>query len=573
MYICLALLLEPCMVTYQHRIEAQAMTMIYGYEKPVFLSLVAWMLYILLENVIGTVVGPSLVFYIESVGGTNQDYGVATSAVCLGMTLLMTFFGKWVDSNGNKYQAPLACSYILGIIGALIYFLASILPNTWAVNAIVAGRFIAGMGAAGKSLVMSWITTAVPLEKQKTVVSFISVVAILGQTAGPVLNTLVSEIDTSIAITSNFSIPLNPLNSIGLLVAIGEALFWLLAVLYIEDPPPRKIDALASNDSTDTVAKSGLGDILKAMMHFDVAFPLVQNFIGCFSYSLYMVAIAPVAQDMLNWTPVEISKLAVVEAVVGAVASVLTVYLAVINTSDFTMLIIGFVVYTAAGVMTCLGWRVDNATVFAYAAPILALNFVGSFLGPASQSKFNKAVFSRPELAGSIGVLQSLYVQAYTLAGVVGPIFVGSYVLRDSNEVSLSSPHELTPWAWYMPILSLIIIIGLLYEEFVLLKDKPKDAGEDEDEEMSPDETTKLVADKRRKSARHSIVEVNQVFSRQYEVDRRFSCEVYINGVGIINPVETAQERKLMKELTKSKKEWEHLLTLDEEADEVEMEE
>ena len=118
--------------------------MIYGFEKPVFLSLVAWMLYALLENVIGTVVAPSLVFYIESVGGTNQDYGVATSAVMLGTTLFMTFFGKWVDSNGNKYQAPLTCSYILGIVGALIYFLASIFPNRWAVNAIVAGRFIAG---------------------------------------------------------------------------------------------------------------------------------------------------------------------------------------------------------------------------------------------------------------------------------------------------------------------------------------------------------------------------------------------------------------------------------------------
>lgn len=542
------------------------MTMIYGFEKPVFLSLVAWMLYALLENVIGTVVAPSLVFYIESVGGTNQGYGVATSAVMLGTTLFMTFLGKWVDSNGHKYQAPLTCSYILGIIGALIYFLASIFPSRWAVNAIVAGRFIAGMGAAGKGLIMSWITTAVPLEKQKAVISsFISVVAILGQTAGPVLNTLVSEIDTSIAITSNFSIPLNPLNSIGLLTAVREALFWLIAVLCITDPPPRKIDALASNnDSTESVAKSGLGDILKAMMHFDVAFPLIQNFMASFTYSLYMVAMAPVAADMLNWTPVEISKLAAVEAVVGAVASVLTVYLSLINTTDFTMLIVGYAVYMAAGVMTCLGWRADNATVFAYAAPILALNFVGSFLGPASQSKFNKAVFSRPKLAGSIGVLQSIYGQAFTLAGVVGPIFVGSYVLRDSNEVSfLSSPHELTPWAWYVPILSSIVIIGLLYEEFVLLKDKPKDAAEDDDDVTSPDETTKLVAGKRRKSTRRSIVEVNQVFSRQYEVDSRLSCGVYINGVGIINPVETAQNRKLMKELTKSKEEWEHLLTLD----------
>ena len=548
------------------------MTTIFGYEKSLFMSLVAWMLFQLLESLIGTVVAPSLIFYIESVGGTNKDLGLATSASMLGTTLLMTFFGKWIDSNGNKYQAPLACAYILGIIGSLIYFLASILPSGfWAINAILVGRFIQGLGGAGKGLVMSWVNTAVPLEKQKSIVSFMMVVGILGQTAGPVLNTLVAEIDISIAITSNFSIPLNPLNSIGLLIALGEALFWLMAVIYIKDPPPRKISTLASTDSTESVAEGGLGDVLKGLVHFDIAFPLIQNFLAMFAYSLYMVAESPVAADMLGWTPVEISQLTAVQAVVSAVASAVTLYLAMINTSDFTMLMIGFGFYVVSGVMTCLEWR-EDATVFAYAAPILLFSFVGTFLGPSSQSKFNMAVFNRPELAGSIGMLQSIFAQAYTLAGVVGPIFVGSYCLRDSIEISISSPHELTPWAWYVPITAMLVVIGLLYEEFVLLKDKPKDVAEHDDVEVtSPDETTKLVADKRSKSTRRSIAEVNQVFSRQYEVDRRMSCEIYINGVGIVNPVDTANDRKLMKELTKSKQEWEHLLALDEE-DEVEIE-
>lgn len=50
-----------------------------------------------------------------------------------------------MDSNGNKYQAPLAASFTLGIMGSLIYFLASIMPGRMAVNAILLGRFVTGM--------------------------------------------------------------------------------------------------------------------------------------------------------------------------------------------------------------------------------------------------------------------------------------------------------------------------------------------------------------------------------------------------------------------------------------------
>ena len=51
------------------------------------------------------------------------------------------------------------------------------------------------------------------------------------------------------------------------------------------------------------------------------------------------------------------------------------------------------------------------------------------------------------------------------------------------------------------------------------------------------------------------------------------SSEISINGVGIVNPFETATDAELTKKLTNDMEEWEHLLTLDEEANDVEMEE
>ena len=140
----------------------------------------------------------------------------------------------------------------------------------------------------------------------------------------------------------------------------------------------------------------------------------------------------------------------------------------------------------------------------------------------------------------------------------------------------MSSPYELSQWALFVPISSFLLILGLLYEEFVLgknelglLADKAKEA----EDVVRPDETSKLVVDKKSKSTRLSVVEIDQVFSPKYEADRRMSSEITINGVGIINPFETATDAELTKKISQDKKEWEHLLRLDEELDDVEMEE
>lgn len=106
-------------------------------ERAILKSLVALLLFMVLENVISTVVGPTLIFYIQSVGGSNDDYGLTTSAVCIDTTLMTFHFGKWIDSNGGKYQAPLSWAFILGILGSIIYYVASLLPiGFWGINAI-----------------------------------------------------------------------------------------------------------------------------------------------------------------------------------------------------------------------------------------------------------------------------------------------------------------------------------------------------------------------------------------------------------------------------------------------------
>ena len=69
---------------------------------------------------------------------------------------------------------------------------------------------------------------------------------------------------------------------------------------------------------------------------------------------------------------------------------------------------------------------------------------------------------------------------------------------------------------------SMLIITGLLYEEFIL---GSKSQPETVDEEGAVDETSKLVAKKQQDRRRSSIAEINQAFSPEYEANRRVSSE------------------------------------------------
>ena len=353
-------------------------------ERSILISLVAFLLFSVLENVISTVVGPTLIFYILSVGGTNEDYGLTMSAASLGMTLMMFYFGKWVDRNGNKYQAPLSFAFILGIIGSIAYFLASILPSGWGINAILFGRFVQGMGGAGKTLTRSWIATAVPLEQQKTIFSVLAIVGIAGQAIGPLMNTLVAEIDFSVPITPTYSININSYNAVGLLVALNEVLLWIIVALFVKDPPPRKKEkALASaTEAEAAVSEAGLYDILNAMTHFDIFFPLIQRFVIVANFTLYGVVIAPVGASMLNWSPVNISTLSAVVSGFMFVGMGLTLYLSLIKTSDFVMILIGDAIFVISGALTYFSWRGDTATALSFSIPIILTFIVYPFAGP-----------------------------------------------------------------------------------------------------------------------------------------------------------------------------------------------
>lgn len=266
-----------------------------------------------------------------------------------------------------------------------------------------------------------------------------------------------------------------------------------------------------------------------------------------------------------------------VQAIVIFIGMCVAMYASISGVTDFTMILLGNTAFVFGGIATVLWWKRDSATIAQFIVSICIVSFSYPLMGPANRSKFTRAVHSRQELEGSIGLLQSLFNQALSIGGFISPNFVTSFVLKNRQDDNSSDDgHELTPWAWYVSVSALVVIIGLLYEEFIfgknelgLMKSEAEEPQEGEEGETVAGETTRLLAGKRTSDRRRSsIVEINQSLGRQYEVDRRHSLE----AAGIPNPVDTAYERQLQNQLMQARKEWEKLLSFDEET-EMEMRE
>ena len=301
--------------------------------------------------------------------------------------------------------------------------------------------------------------------------------------------------------------------------------------------------------------------------------PGISNLSFLLHTNRYQVALPPVAADLFNWSPLEISYLMSVQAIVIFIGMCAAMYASINDVTDFTMIALGNSAFVLGGVLTVLWWKKESATILQFIVSIVVVSFAYPLMGPANRSKFSRAIHDRPELEDSIGLLQSFFQQAFSIGGFISPIFITSFVLKGTEDSNSSDEHELTPWAWYVSVSALLVILGLLYEEFILGKNElglmKSVAEESQEGDIVAGEKTRLWAGSKRTSGRRrsTIVEINRTFDRQYEVDRRHSME----AAGIPNPVDTAYERKLQNQLMQDKKEWEQLLALDEEVEEMEM--
>ena len=71
-------------------------------DKSIIPSVIVLVLINITDSITNSVVAPTLIFYVLDMGGTKESYGLIMSASYLSGMLMMSFYGAWVDGNGNR---------------------------------------------------------------------------------------------------------------------------------------------------------------------------------------------------------------------------------------------------------------------------------------------------------------------------------------------------------------------------------------------------------------------------------------------------------------------------------------
>lgn len=263
-------------------------------------------------------------------------------------------------------------------------------------------------------------------------------------------------------------------------------------------------------------------------------------------------ALSPVARN-LGWNPVQISEVTAYGSAIMAVAMVVSMVVSLSNVSDTLMISFGVGLFFISGSSMYLLWT-EGVGYWQFTVPSY-LVFIGyPFIGPASRSKYAKAIHSKKELEGSYGIMMSLINQATAFSGLIAPTLIASFVIRTKAEIDASpDKHSLTLGALYVPILCSLVFVGLFYNYFFIEQPNKTEAKDDTD---VVSENTALLG---KKAPRASILEISDTFSRTSEAYRRMSVE----ALGIPNPVDTKYEQELLEELKRDEELWDELEKMD----------
>ena len=133
----------------------------------------------------GTISVPSLWQYIDSLGGTHEDYGYCIAAFAFFRVAAMGLFGMWVDRR--SYREVWVVSLLISMAAGFVYSAGP----TVGVGAVIAGRSILGAMSAQSVAQQAFVSTNTSLADRTKYMSINTLVSNVLTTAGPVFNLLI----------------------------------------------------------------------------------------------------------------------------------------------------------------------------------------------------------------------------------------------------------------------------------------------------------------------------------------------------------------------------------------------
>jgi len=502
----------------------------------------------LIDSISYMAVSPSLIFYVLELGGTKEQYGLIMSIFSFASFSAKPVYGAWVDKGGNKFRIPYLSSLAISVIGALLYFLAVLATSPKiAVGMIFVGRFLSGLGAANQALGYAYLASVVPPEMQTRTSTLLSMMRIVGMTVGPGINYFLDSVDGKV-----FGVPVDPLNAVGLLLAIGN--FVTALTVYFVLPEPPKKDDIKLPEAMDAGGSSSSAAFWKACLSIDILLPAFILFVANSAFQLIETALPPAANHGLGWGPVETS------GVLGATSIVIfgtmmgVMYLSAKKVPDSKLVAVGNVNFMIGGVLIYLMWT-DDSKVWQYIVPVMVSVAGFPFIASPNRSNFTKAVMNSSALESSQATMQAILSMFSSVAGFTTPGFVAAYVIRSPEQVEASADNrELTPLALYAPVLCFFSLVGLYYAEW-------KGRSTVEIIEPASGEGTPLIVAKNSSMARKksSIAGLNQAFGRSNVVARRSSVEI----MGLPGGFDTITEQETQKNQLADLQEFKELMEMD----------
>lgn len=411
-------------------------------------------------------VTPSLVFYVLQNGGNKDQYGIIMSAFSFSSFLTKPVIGWWSDKQG--FRTPYVASLSIALLGGFVYVLASALPSgRIAVGAILGSRLLGGCGAANSALGFAYVARSVPPKEQTSVNSLLSLCRILGMAVGPAVNILVSKVN--IPIGENWA--LDSLNSVGLIIVLSNMTAMAGILYFLEEPKDDHSDLEGSSSSlrdesgknSDSSSSPGLLKILANFASMDLLVPLLSIFGFNANFQLIETGFAPAANDGLGWGPVESSVALGSISVVIAANMIIVMTLSKKGVSDSNMLCGGLILSAFAYMLLYLMWVKDSSALQFY-IPVLLGACSFPYLAATTRSIFTLAVNAKPALKNYHGSMQAVLSMGASVAGFVTPGIVAAYCLRHPEDVVASTDkRELTTFALFAPVLSLLTLAGMIY--------------------------------------------------------------------------------------------------------------
>lgn len=508
----------------------------------------------LVDSISFMIVAPSLAFYVEKLGGSQDVYGFILAVYSFASFCGKPILGRWSDSQG--FQVPYMISITLSIVGGLLYAIApAFLPvqsstthqnqQHLALQLVALGRILGGLGRANSALGFAYVARALPASERTPATAILGGIQMIGMAIGPLFSALLADVDFNLC-----GIHFDNLNSVGLVLLVINFISQVIVYALLPDLPPYVNNNTNSDEASDHNQKDDDDDDKKEsewlkMLRFifrmpHIGIPFLTIFVFNFNWQFIETAIAPASADALGWTPVQVSYVLGAMAVLVFLGMTSVHKLSQMGVTDFTLLCYGLLANAIGYAFLYITWY-RGATTAAFIFPVFISAGSFAFLGAPNRSLFSKSVDATPELGGLEGTMQALLSMASSVGGFTAPSMVAHYCLRTPTEVDSSADGREFTWvALLSPVLGFIIftanrLVGEPEEKVeVDAATTVSDiegilCGENReinDGQQSVDETTPLSVSYRRKSDADIPLKRQQL----RQLRRRSLLETYYSG-------------------------------------------